>query len=45
MIGGEHTGEATLLRRFVAEGWLTLETKSTPQKASRYKLRPKLITW
>jgi hypothetical protein len=44
-LGCHFTEAATLLRRFVAEGWLTLETESTPQKASRYKLCPKLITW
>ena len=44
-IGCDHTGAANLLRRFVADGWLTLETKSTPQKASRYKLCPEFINW
>jgi hypothetical protein len=37
-IGCHFTEAATLLHRFVKEGWLTLETESTPQKASRYKL-------
>ena len=45
LIGCDHTGAATLLRRFVKEGWLTLETESTPQKASRYKLCPEFINW
>lgn len=33
-----HTEAAAIFRRFVDEGWVTVEVKSTPSKAARYTL-------